>query len=153
MLDGGDQLSRGLSALRSLRKEALSEGSPFMDCPKREAPDGLLQYGYIIGDQQKAQGKHPQSQEREDGEDPTKDENNSRRNPDPSRIGMAEAAKDAGDLARHLMLQASERPPQNGSSAFLSHALCNIHRREEFRESLGGEARMPSGSAFLVYGY
>ena len=111
-----------------------------MDCPKREPAYGLLQYGYVIGDQQKAQGQHPQSQKRQDREDPAKDEEETHRNPNPPRIRVAEAAKDTSDLSRHLMFQTSERLPQNGSSVFVSHALRKIHRRVEFQESLGREA-------------
>jgi hypothetical protein len=121
--EAGNRLLRRVSARRPFRKESLPERSPFMDCPKREPAYGLLQYGYVIGDQQKAQGQHPQSQKRHDREDPAKDEAETAGNPNPSRIRMGEAAKDTSDLARHLMLQTSERLPQNGSSVFVSHAL------------------------------
>jgi hypothetical protein len=72
-----------------LWKEALSQQGPFSNGPDRKAANGLSQEGDVIGHQQQAQRQHPYPEEREDRKDPSDDEENAYRKPDPLGCWMA----------------------------------------------------------------
>lgn len=97
-------------------KEPLPESRPLTRSPKRKPGHGLAQERHIIGNQQQPQGQHPDTKERQDGEDAPDDQKNANRNAGPARSRLAKSLEGPCDPSRQLVLKAPENPLKDSCS-------------------------------------
>ena len=94
-------------------EEPLPKFRPPPGRPNRGAPNRLPKVGHVMGDEEEAERKHPESEKRENREDPAQDEEHTNRYSDPVSARMTQPSHGSSHHLGHLLLEVLEGPPQD----------------------------------------